>query len=571
MAHFFFVCLALLAAAAAAVADTTCPSDMRGCNAPMPFSGLTASTTVPTIVASTGVTQDVKDKLNEGHQVLVNFIGGATPTNAYVWEAGGEDAAYAGMKTTLCSQQEERYCTFGSNVAAAQDGTGAYHKGKGGHGCACGQKKETSAALFYIMGSSDTGQFIGERGIHEMCHVVQMSRGEYFPAWLLEGGAVQMECLLQKKLSWSTQTYADCFKYSGGRGGIIPRFLQYYASDYGKAKGLKSGELMDCGGFVGTSDCLSTMAAGGLSGPSLHAVFYDVGAVAITWTISKARITSKKFWQSNTVGEGFWNAVVPFGGYDYKDGHPGTCPENKGWKKALLAISGHASMHKFYEEFDGWAKTATESDVLSILESQSDVDTATAGTFDLSTATSGSSFDPCNYDSDKGTALTPALTPRCSGSGGGGGGGGGNALTQEEKCHLLTTKTDAELKDAFGIDDAQIAETKRQCGLLSSSGSGGGGGGGGNALTQEEKCHLLTSKTYAELKDMFGIDDAQIAETKRQCGVLPATTTPGPTTTTPGPTTTTPQPSSSSRRATVTTVCDVLLMILFVIWTALYI
>ena len=510
MAHFFFVCLALLAAAAVAVADTTCPSDMRGCNAPMPFSGLTASTTVPTIVASTGVTQDVKDKLNEGHQVLVNFIGGATPTNAYVWEAGGEDAAYAGMKTTLCSQQEERYCTFGSNVAAAQDGTGAYHKGKGGHGCACGQKKETSAALFYIMGSSDTGQFIGERGIHEMCHVVQMSRGEYFPAWLLEGGAVQMECLLQKKLSWSTQTYADCFKYSGGRGGIIPRFLQYYASDYGKAKGLKSGELMDCGGFVGTSDCLSTMAAGGLSGPSLHAVFYDVGAVAITWTISKARITSKKFWQSNTVGEGFWNAVVPFGGYDYKDGHPGTCPENKGWKKALLAISGHASMHKFYEEFDGWAKTATESDVLSILESQSDVDTATAGTFDLSTATSGSSFDPCNYDSDKGTALTPALTPRCSGSGGGGGGGGGNALTQEEKCHLLKTTPDAELKD------------------------------------------------------MFGIDDAQIAETKRQCGVLPATTTPGPTTTT-------PQPSSSSRRATVTTVCDVLLMILFVIWTALYI
>jgi hypothetical protein len=48
-------------------------------------------------------------------------------------------------------------------------------------------------------------------------------------------------------------------------------------------------------------------------------------------------------------------------------------------------------------------------------------------------------------------------------------GSGGSGMTLEEKCNALKTKTDAELKDAFDIDDAQIAERKIQCGMLSSS------------------------------------------------------------------------------------------------------
>lgn len=393
--HFAFFSLALIAAVAPAVADTTCPSPQRGCNPPKIFSAMTASDTLPTIVASTGISQDMKDKLNEGHQVLVNFIGGATPSKAYLWEPGGADAAYAGMQSTLCAQQNS-YCSFSNYVTDAKAGGGQYHKGGGGSDCKCSHARETSSAVFYLPTSGDSAEFIGERGIHEAAHITQMSHGEYFPTWLVEGGAVHLECLLQKKLSWSTETYEECFKLGGGRGGIVPNFLSYYASSYGQTKGLKPGEIMPCGDFVGDGDTESTMTAGGVANTG-H-LFYDVGAVAIAWAMTKGNITSKQFWQSDVAGEGFWNAVVPWAGYDYDTGYPGECPDDKGWKKALLDITGHACMEAFYAEFDVWAGSATEASVLAILEAQCNVDAATDGVFDLSTAKSGSSLDPCTFD-----------------------------------------------------------------------------------------------------------------------------------------------------------------------------
>jgi hypothetical protein len=66
-----------------------------------------------------------------------------------------------------------------------------------------------------------------------------------------------------------------------------------------------------------------------------------------------------------------------------------------GWKKSLLAITGHSTVAEFYTEFDAWAKTASVADVVAILESQSAIDTQTAGVFDLSTATQGTDHDPC--------------------------------------------------------------------------------------------------------------------------------------------------------------------------------
>ena len=51
----------------AAQEDTTCPS-RRDCNTPLPFSELQSTTDLPTIVASSGITDDVKAKVNNGHQ-----------------------------------------------------------------------------------------------------------------------------------------------------------------------------------------------------------------------------------------------------------------------------------------------------------------------------------------------------------------------------------------------------------------------------------------------------------------------------------------------------------------------
>ena len=61
----------------------------------------------------------------------------------------------------------------------------------------------------------------------------------------------------------------------------------------------------------------------------------------------------------------------------------------------MLAINKHATVAEFYAEFDAWAKTASVADVVAILETQSAIDTQTAGVFDLSTATEGTDHDPC--------------------------------------------------------------------------------------------------------------------------------------------------------------------------------
>ncbi|ACO63697.1 predicted protein [Micromonas commoda] len=389
-----FIFLALIAAAGHV--DALCGVATRGCNAPAQFSGMKKSTTLPTIVASTGITQDFKDKLDEGHQVLINFAGGAGPTTAYILEGGGADAAYADFKTKNCEQTTfEGYCGADKLITQAKNsqgqGTQAF-KGSGGKTCSCGHALESSAALYYILDSSTTAEVVGERAVHEMCHVTQMSRGEYFPTWLVEGGAVHTECLLQKKLTWSTQTYEDCFRTGGGRGGVIPNFRSYYDSTYGYTNGLKKGELRECGGFVGNSDTEATQKAGGADPSHLY---YDTGTVAIAYIINKAGITSQQFWQSNELGKGFWNTIVPFDGHDLRTGYPGQCPEDKGWKKSLLAITKHATVAEFYAEFDAWAKTASVADVVAILETQSAIDTQTAGVFDLSTATEGTDHDPC--------------------------------------------------------------------------------------------------------------------------------------------------------------------------------
>ena len=90
---------AAFAACAPATADTTCPSGTRDNNPPQPFSGLAASSDPPTVVPSSGISADVISTLNEGHQVTINFTGGASPTYAFVVELGGDDAAYASMET----------------------------------------------------------------------------------------------------------------------------------------------------------------------------------------------------------------------------------------------------------------------------------------------------------------------------------------------------------------------------------------------------------------------------------------------------------------------------------------
>jgi hypothetical protein len=381
--------------------DTTCPSH-RDCNAPMPFSELQSTTDLPTIVASSGITDDVKAKVNNGHQAVVDFMGGVKPVNTYIFEQGGSVDVYESMRSTFCNQTTDMWgkCYFEGQVQQAQNGGGQYFKGGGGMKCACSHLVETSAALYYLPSASDTGQSVGERAVHELCHAVQTKAGDNPPTWLMEGGAVQMECLLNKKLSWGTMSYSECLKGSGGRGvSTIQAFLDTYASSYGSENGLIKGSFMECNNFVGASDKFTTIVAGGLDPP--QKLFYDTGAIAIAWAIHTSSKTSKDFWTSKTEGTGFWNAIVPYDRYDYQNDGPDACPEGKGWKRAFTSFTGHDSMSAFYTAFNTWAKTATEADVLAILESDADVETMTATKFDVTSddhLKDAKSFKPCEEE-----------------------------------------------------------------------------------------------------------------------------------------------------------------------------
>ena len=80
---------------------------------------------------------------------------------------------------------------------------------------------------------------------------------------------------------------------------------------------------------------------------------------------------------------------------------PKDCPEDAGWKGAFLNFTGtYTTMTAFYAAFDAWAVTATQADVLAILESDADIRAMTATAFDASQG-GGTAHDPCaGFDDD---------------------------------------------------------------------------------------------------------------------------------------------------------------------------
>jgi hypothetical protein len=402
---------AFAAFARATAENTTCPSS-RDNNPPQPFSGMAASSDPPTIVASSGISADLIAKVTEGHQVTINFTGGASPVYAYLIELGGDDAAYASMETSFQSMVgSEATGTLLFNILVDQwkvATEGFQYKGLGGIACNCSQRKETSAGLYYAPGPDDTNSRIGASAIHEMAHAVQMMKGDQPPVWLVEGGAVHLDCLLNKKLSSSSTSYSRMMTSEGGifSNGIIEGFLAYYASPHGQSTGLKGGETWcDSETPCGTADTVATINAGAtlIDGMQVNAqlLFYHVGAIATAWAIHNANKTSATLWQSST--EGFWNAITPWDGYG-GNGWTSDCPEDKGWKKAFTSFSGHDDMDAFYSAFHAWATTATESDVLAILESDEDVEAMYSDVFDPQYAMSGTAHDPCGAEFESSAA-----------------------------------------------------------------------------------------------------------------------------------------------------------------------
>ena len=201
-------------------------------------------------------------------KVTINFTGGASPTYAFVVERDGNDAAYASMEASfqkMWGNEASGTSHFNREVGNWKAATNGFqNKGLGALECACSQTKETAAALYYSFGSGDDDTRIGASAIHEMAHAVQMMKGDQPPVWLVEGGAVHLDCLLNQKLSFSSVSYREMMTSRGGMfsDGIIDGFMAYYASPHGQSTGLKGGETWCDPGPCGGADTVATINAG---------------------------------------------------------------------------------------------------------------------------------------------------------------------------------------------------------------------------------------------------------------------------------------------------------------------
>ena len=337
------------------------PHELALVQSPLFYSSPNASNSLPTIVASSGFSADMKAKADLGHQAVIDFIGGVAPVTAFLFEPNGAASVYADMESPMCDDfLAGDYCPFDRLVSDATSGGGSYMRGNSPKTCCNSHVHLAHVGLYYLTTASDTSAFVAERAVHEYTHAVQGKYSDMTPQWLMEGGAVQMECLLAHKMPNPTG-YADCMKYGGGRGGVIPNTRAYYASAYGRVNGLAKGEDRCCDGTCGTGDTDATFTAGGTSGSYLY---YDAGAVAIAWAINKAGVTSGSSGRARP-GRRLLGAIVPCAGYDYATAFSSDCPVDAGWKKAFASFTGHADITAFYTEFDAWAKTATENDILA--------------------------------------------------------------------------------------------------------------------------------------------------------------------------------------------------------------
>lgn len=66
------------------------------------------------------------------------------------------------------------------------------------------------------------------------------------PNWLMEGGAVIMECVMSFHTNGS---YEHCFRQLGGRGGILPNVIKLYSGNDTQWLG-KYGSDRTCGDYV---------------------------------------------------------------------------------------------------------------------------------------------------------------------------------------------------------------------------------------------------------------------------------------------------------------------------------
>ena len=330
----------------------------------------------------------MRDSVEKGVELAQSFLGKVSDVDVFMYEAQNASAqnpsAYEEINGLWCEATRDEvhgYCNDGAgNQEKAMNGeNNVFASGK--MTCApCGEPAKKSTPIVITPGLDSSGEYyehdtdwLIQGAIHEYSHAFQTLFGAHTPAWLMEGGAVQLEAVFSNHASRGTyrKTYEDHFKHT-----IFPAAIDLYGNT-SVATWLTT--------YGSDRECENDIPPGGVN--ANPDVFYNVGAAAVAFAIYKANInhaadggrTFADFWTNTEKHKGFWHSIV-VDDYEFNidTDWPSQVPEGTGWKGALANFTGHDSVAAFYADFEAWIKPGgvlkTPEEMSDILENSSDVD-----------------------------------------------------------------------------------------------------------------------------------------------------------------------------------------------------
>lgn len=355
------------------------------CNAPVAYVTMSIDSqgTAPQYFKTPGFSSSWESAIKSGVEAARAFLGSASETNIFLWGPNEDDANYKLIAQAHCDRMQPDDlkrgpgCLTNMKDQAKNFRHPAYMLGGPLPKCTCGAYSYTGALVHFRPNPSDKANDLWAIAAHEYTHAVQRAFGGPMPAWLMEGGAVQMQCLLgtiRPGEFGGPVSYSDCFKFGGGRApGIIRNVVTVYArkqerwlSSYGNDRACGTQEVPP---YQAENPLPIDRAFMGGS-----ALYYDVGALAVAFAINRSGKSSLEFW---TGPQGFWHNVQPYGSVDLQTGWESDVPEGQGWRKALADFTGFTTSKEFFDSFETWIRPAgiviPQAEMLAILEDDSKV------------------------------------------------------------------------------------------------------------------------------------------------------------------------------------------------------
>jgi hypothetical protein len=302
-------------------------------------------------------------------------LGHTEPTRVFLVAPGGTDADYADLKASYCAYiSDERAQCMGDLLATAKGGGGTYMVG-GRHldpadRCSCGEIANPGVPLIMSPRSDLSASGGLSIAAHEYVHTWQKATAGPVPVWWMEGGAVQIACLVRPVTA--NAAYSGCFQ------GIVAKVRAMYHTDPTVNWLKRYGENRACGSAT-------VPGAGQVPAAGDSAVWYDMGAFGLAFAVHAAnlnrnltgasKLTTRDMWLG-TGARGMWREVRAHK-VDRVAGWPSSVPDGKGWRKALCSFTGFAHTDAFYAALHAAVVPngvlATEAQLLAYLESDASI------------------------------------------------------------------------------------------------------------------------------------------------------------------------------------------------------